>query len=77
MNLNVHFAKPVSIYNNYVNKCTGKYCHCEVSIELDAQLLSVIIDSAVQNAYDPECVNFWALGFSLPFYKFINYKLLS
>lgn len=54
MNLNVHFAKPVSIYDNYINKCTGKYCHCEVSIELDAQLFSVMIDSAVQNAYDPE-----------------------
>lgn len=54
MNINVHFAKPVSIYDNYVNKCTGKYCHCEVSMELDSQLFSVIIDSAVQNAYDPE-----------------------
>lgn len=53
MNIHVHFAKPVSIYNNYVNKCTGKYCHCEVSLELDAPLFSVIIDSAVQEAYDP------------------------
>ena len=53
MNINVHFAKPVSIYNNYINKCTGKYCHCEVSIQLDAQLFSVIIDSAIKDAYDP------------------------
>lgn len=54
MNINIHFAKPVSIYNNYVNKCAGKYCHCEVSIELDAQLLSVIIDSAIHNSHDPQ-----------------------
>lgn len=53
MNLLIHFAKPVSIYDNYINRCTGRYCHCEVSIEMDAELLCVMIDSAISKAFAP------------------------
>lgn len=53
MNVNIHFAKPVSIYDNTINKCAGRFCHCEVSIELDSDILAVIIDSCIQEAHDP------------------------
>ena len=53
MNINIHFAKPVSIYDNAINKCAGRFCHCEVSIELDSDILAVIIDSCIQDAHDP------------------------
>lgn len=53
MNLNVHFAKPVSVYDNFINRCVGTYCHCEVSIKIDADLFCVMIDSAISQAYAP------------------------
>ena len=53
MNLNVHFAKPVSVYDNLINKCAGRYCHCEVSIQMDADLFCVMIDAAISQAYAP------------------------
>lgn len=54
MNVNVHFAKPVEIYDNFLNKCAGRYCHTEVSVQLDSGLLAVIIDSCIEEAYDPK-----------------------
>ena len=53
MNLNVHFAKPVKVYDSMFNKCVGRYCHTEISLELDAGLLAVIIDSCIEDAYAP------------------------
>lgn len=53
MELKVHFAKPVSIFDNFINKCVGKYCHCETSIRIDASLLCVMIDTAISEAYAP------------------------
>ena len=53
MELQIHFAKPVSIYNNFLNKCAGKYCHCEVSVELTTNLLRAMIETAISNAYSP------------------------
>jgi len=49
----VHFAKPVSVYDNWINKCVGRYCHCEISVKMDAALFSVMVDSAISEAYAP------------------------
>lgn len=53
MNINVNFAQPLGIYNNFINKCAGKFCHVEISLDIDAGQLSVLIDNALNESYSP------------------------
>jgi len=53
MIVNVNFAQPVGIYNNFINKCVGKFCHCEVSVEIDIGQFRVLVDNALNDAFSP------------------------
>ncbi len=53
MDLKVSFARPLGPYDMLWNRCTGKFCHVELSIELNKDLFRVIVDSNVSEAYNP------------------------
>lgn len=53
MDLKISFARPLGPYDMMWNKCTSKFCHVEMSIELDRELFRVIVDSNVSDAYNP------------------------
>lgn len=53
MDLHINFAKPVGPYDMTWNKCVPTYCHVEMSIEIEKDLFSVIVDSNVSLAHDP------------------------
>lgn len=53
MDLHINFAKPVGPYDMTWNKCVPTYCHVEMSIEIEKDLFSVIVDSNVSSAHNP------------------------
>lgn len=53
MDLKVSFARPVGPYDMLWNKCTGRFCHVELSIELDRDLFRVMVDTNISTAYNP------------------------
>lgn len=53
MDVQLLFAKPVGVYDNCINRYVGKYCHCEVAVEMDAEMFCVIVDSTISQAYAP------------------------
>lgn len=58
MNIDINFAQPVQIYDNFLNRCAGKFCHVEASVKIDIGQFRVLIDSNIQNAYSPStCQN--------------------
>lgn len=52
MDLKISFARPVGPYDMLWNKCTGKFCHVEMSIELEKDLFRVIVDSNIERAFN-------------------------
>lgn len=52
MDLKISFARPVGPYDMFWNKCTGTFCHVEMSIELEKDLFRVIVDSNIHEAYN-------------------------
>ncbi len=53
MDLHINFAKPVGPYDMTWNKCVPTYCHVEMSIEIEKDLFSVIVDTNVSSAHNP------------------------
>ena len=54
MDLKISFARPVGPYDMLWNKCTGKFCHVEMSCEMDRDLFRVMVDSNIEHAYSPK-----------------------
>jgi len=54
MDLKVSFARPVGPYDMLWNKCVGKFCHVEMSVEMDKDLFRVMVDSNIEQAYSPK-----------------------
>lgn len=52
--LSINFANPVECYDNFMNKCAGKYCHVELSITIDVPVLRVLINFAQNDAFNPQ-----------------------
>lgn len=58
MDVSVNFAHPVACYDNFVNKCVGRFCHVEVSLKVDIALLRFLLDTNLDRAFSPEiCQN--------------------
>jgi len=53
MLLKVNFANPIGPYDLMLNKCAGKYCHAEISLEIDTGLFRVMVETTMVDAYDP------------------------
>ena len=53
MDLHINFAKPVGPYEMTWNKCVPTYCHVEMSIEIEKDLFSVIVDSNISSSHNP------------------------
>lgn len=54
MDLKISFARPVGPYDMLWNKCVGKFCHVEMSVEMDKDLFRVMVDSNIEHAYSPK-----------------------
>ena len=54
MDLCINFANPVECYNNFLNKCAGKFCHVEVTTIIDVSMLRFLLDSQMDDCYAPE-----------------------
>jgi len=54
MELNINFANKIGPYDMFLNKCApGKFCHVEMSLEIDRGMFRVLVDSCIQDAFAP------------------------
>lgn len=57
----LNFATPTSIYDNTINRCVGRFCHVEISLNIDIGHLRVLVDECISDAYSPTiCKNVMA-----------------
>lgn len=54
MDLIVSFANPIGPFDLFWNKCAGKYCHVEISVDIPRELLVSLLESVQDDCFDPE-----------------------
>lgn len=55
MEFSINFAYSVGPYDNLLNKwCTTRFCHCESSIVIDACVFRCMIESVIDDCFDPK-----------------------
>jgi hypothetical protein len=54
MYISINFANPLGPYDNYFNRCAGRYCHVEMTLKIDCQIFRALVDANVSDAHAPE-----------------------